>query len=283
VCFFSPELTRRAKQRLTLDAELRAALEGNELLLYYQPQIDLVDGQIVGLESLVRWRHPERGMVPPSEFIPLAEESGLVVRLGDWVLREACRQIKQWSEAGLTPRHTAVNVSAVQLCRGRLIDSVKAALAETGIRPEQLELEITESCVLMDRDQSFKALADLRALGVRLSIDDFGTGYCSLSYLQQLEVHKLKVDISFVRGMTTNSGKASIVRAIIALGHSLGLEVTAEGVEDEDQVRYLRSLRCDVIQGYLIGRPMPTDEMTRFLASFDPLPILFDRRPLSRT
>jgi EAL domain-containing protein (putative c-di-GMP-specific phosphodiesterase class I) len=199
VCFFSSEPTRRAKQRLTLDAELRAALEGNELLLYYQPQIDLVDGQIVGLESLVRWRHPERGMIPPGEFIPLAEESGLVVRLGDWVLREACRQIKQWSEAGLTPRHTAVNVSAVQLSRGRLIDSVKAALAETGIRPEQLEPEITESCVLMDRDPSFKALADLRTLGVRLSIGDFGTGYCSLSYLQQLEVYKLKVDISFVR------------------------------------------------------------------------------------
>jgi diguanylate cyclase (GGDEF)-like protein/PAS domain S-box-containing protein len=279
VSFFCPELTRRAKHRLALDAELRAALERNELLLYYQPQIDLASGRIVGLESLLRWQHPERGMIPPYEFIPLAEESGLVVRLGDWVLREACRQIKRWSEAGLTPRHTAVNVSAVQLSRGHLIDSVKAALAETGIRPEQLELEITESCVLMERDRSFKALAELSALGVRLSIDDFGTGYSSLSYLQQLEVHKLKVDISFVRGMTTNSGNASIVKAIIALGHSLGLEVIAEGVEEPAQASYLRSLHCDVIQGYLISRPIPADEMTHFLTSFKPPEILADENP----
>ncbi|BBA35840.1 response regulator receiver modulated diguanylate cyclase/phosphodiesterase with PAS/PAC sensor [Methylocaldum marinum] len=279
MCFFCPELTRRAKHRLALDAELRAALERNELLLYYQPQIDPASGRIVGLESLLRWQHPERGMIPPYEFIPLAEESGLVVRLGDWVLREACRQIKRWSEVGLTPRHTAVNVSAVQLSRGRLIDSVKAALAETGSRPEQLELEITESCVLMERDRSFKALAELSALGVRLSIDDFGTGYSSLSYLQQLEVHKLKVDISFVRGMTTNSGNASIVKAIIALGHSLGLEVIAEGVEEPAQASYLRSLHCDVIQGYLISRPIPADEMTHFLTSFEPPEILANESP----
>ncbi|HET6718809.1 MAG TPA: EAL domain-containing protein, partial [Rhodocyclaceae bacterium] len=227
--FFSPEMTSRAKHRLTLEAELRRALERQELRLYYQPQVDLISGEIVGVEALVRWQHPERGLVPPGEFIPLAEESGLVVPLGDWVLREACRQIKAWTEAGRAPRQTAVNVSAVQLSRGNLVTSVQAALAESGIAPEQLELEITESFVMVNREQSCRSFADLRALGVRLSIDDFGTGYSSLGYLQQLEVHKLKVDMSFVRDMTTNSGNAAIVRAIIALGHSLGLEIIAEG------------------------------------------------------
>jgi diguanylate cyclase (GGDEF)-like protein len=268
--FFSPEMTSRARERLTLEAELRRALERDELVLYYQPQVDLISGQIVGLEALVRWQHPQRGLILPGEFIPLAEESGLVVRLGDWVLRAACTQIRQWSEVGLTPRHTAVNVSAVQLSRGHLIESVREALQTSGIAPEQLELEITESFVMVDREKSFQSLADLKALGVRLSIDDFGTGYSSLAYLQQLEVHKLKVDISFVRDMTSNSGNASIVKAVIALGHSLGLEIIAEGVEDSGQARYLRSLQCDVMQGYLVSRPLPVEEMTKFLATFSP-------------
>lgn len=266
--FFSPEMSSRAKTRLTLEADLRRAFDHDEFRLYYQPQVDLLSGQIVGLEALVRWEHPGRGIIPPSEFIPLAEESGLVIRLGDWVLHEACRQIKLWSTAGLAPRQTAVNVSAVQLSRGNLVESVRHALELSGIVPEQLELEITESFVMADRDQSFKSLAEIKALGVRLSIDDFGTGYSSLAYLQQLEVHKLKVDMSFVRDMLTNSGNASIVKAVIALGHSLGLEIIAEGVEQEEQVVHLRALQCDVIQGYLISRPLPTDEMTRFLEAF---------------
>ncbi|MHB1403235.1 MAG: EAL domain-containing protein [Thiobacillus sp.] len=268
--FFSPEMTRRSKARLTLEADLRRALDRQELSLHYQPQVDLISGRIVGLEALVRWRHPERGMVPPDEFIPLAEESGLVIRLGDWVLHEACRQIKLWSIAGLAPRQMAVNVSAVQLSRGNLVESVRHALELSGIVPEQLELEITESFVMADREQSFKSLAEIKALGVRLSIDDFGTGYSSLAYLQQLEVHKLKVDMSFVRDMLTNSGNASIVKAVIALGHSLGLEIIAEGVEEKEQAVHLRALQCDVIQGYLISRPLPTDEMTRFLEAFRP-------------
>lgn len=266
--FFSPEMSSRAKTRLTLEADLRRAFDHDEFRLYYQPQVDLLSGQIVGLEALVRWEHPGRGIIPPNEFIPLAEESGLVIRLGDWVLHEACRQIKLWSTAGLAPRQTAVNVSAVQLSRGNLVESVRHALELSGIVPEQLELEITESFVMADRDQSFKSLAEIKALGVRLSIDDFGTGYSSLAYLQQLEVHKLKVDMSFVRDMLTNSGNASIVKAVIALGHSLGLEIIAEGVEQEEQVVHLRALQCDVIQGYLISRPLPTDEMTRFLEAF---------------
>ncbi len=269
--FFSPEMTRQAKDRLTLEADLRRALDQQELRLYYQPQIDLVSGQMAGLEALVRWEHPVRGMISPAEFIPLAEESGLIVRLGDWVLRTACRQIKEWLGTGLAPRQTAVNVSTVQLSRGHLIESVNEALQETGIPPERLELEITESFVMADFDRSFKTLADLRALGVRLSIDDFGTGYSSLAYLQQIEAHKLKIDLSFVRDVTTNRSNASIVKTIIAMGHSLDLEVIAEGVEHPDQARYLRSLQCDVMQGYLISRPLPTDEITRFLMSFEPL------------
>ena len=269
--FFAPEMTRQAKERLTLEADLRRALDRQELRLHYQPQIDLVSGQMVGLEALVRWEHPVRGMVSPAGFIPLAEESGLVVRLGDWVLRTACRQIKAWSDASLAPRQTAVNVSTVQLSRGCLVESVNEALQETGIPPERLELEITESFVMADHERSFKSLADLRALGVRLSIDDFGTGYSSLAYLQQIAAHKLKIDLSFVRDVMTNRSNASIVKAIIAMGHSLGLEIIAEGVEEPDQASYLRSLQCDVMQGYLVSRPLPTDEMTRFLMSFKPL------------
>lgn len=268
--FFSPEMSGRAKTRLRLESDLRHALDHDEFRLYYQPQMDLATGQIVGLEALVRWAHPERGIIPPNEFIPLAEESGLVIRLGDWVLHEACRQIKLWSAAGLAPRQTAVNVSAVQLSRGNLVESVKHALEESGIVPGQLELEITESFVMSNHEQSFKSLAEIKALGVRLSIDDFGTGYSSLAYLQQLKVHKLKVDMSFVNDMTTNSGNASIVQAVIAMGHSLGLEVIAEGVEEEAQARHLRALNCDVIQGYLISRPLPSDQMTRFLEDFRP-------------
>jgi diguanylate cyclase (GGDEF)-like protein len=279
--FFSPEMTSRAKERLTLEAGLRRALERQELRLHYQPQVSLVSGEIVGLEALVRWQHPERGLISPGAFISLAEESGLVVQLGDWVLREACRQIKLWSDAGVGPRQIAVNISAVQLSRGCLVESVKDALESAGIAPGQLELEITESFVMVDRDQSFKSIAELKALGVRLSIDDFGTGYSSLGYLQQLEVHKLKVDISFVRDMLSNDGNASIVKAIIALGHSLGLEVIAEGVEDQDQARYLHSMQCDVIQGYLISRPLPVDEMTHFLASFHPPHLPIDGDPYS--
>lgn len=263
--FFSPEMTQRAKTRLRLEADLRRAIERDELLLYYQPQVDLPHRKLVGLEALVRWRHPQRGLVPPGEFIPLAEESGLIVSMGEWVLRTACRQIKHWLETGLAPQQTAVNVSAVQLSHGSLVERVRTILDETGIPPERLELEITESFIMADSEQSFTSLTELRALGVRLSIDDFGTGYASFGYLQRIAAQKLKIDLSFVRDMTTNSSNASIVRAIIALGHSLGLNVLAEGVESSEQADYLLALGCDAIQGYLISRPLPVDEITTFL------------------
>lgn len=279
--FFSSEMTSRSKQRLTLEAALRRSVERHELRLVYQPQVDLISGQIVGVEALVRWQHPERGLIPPGEFIPLAEESGYVVTLGDWVLRTACRQIKEWAGLGLPLRQVAVNVSAVQLSRGHLVELVKEALQETGIAPGLLELEITESSVMLDREKSFETLGQLKALGVSLSIDDFGTGYSSLAYLQQLEVNKLKIDIAFVRDMTTNSHNASIIKAVIALGHSLGLEIIAEGVETPGQARQLRALRCDVMQGYLISKPIPGDDMTRLMSTFRAIDIPVDNQALN--
>jgi len=268
--FFAPDMTRHARDRLTLEAALRHALDVDQLRLHYQPQINLTTGDIVGLEALVRWQHPERGLVSPGEFIPMAEESGLIVRLGDWVLREACRQVQVWSGQGCSPCQVAVNISAVHLSRGDLLLSVRQALEASGIPPECLELEITESFLMVNRDKAIETLAQLRSMGVRLSIDDFGTGYSSMAYLQQLKVHKLKVDMSFVHDITTNTGNASIVRAIIALGHSLGLEVIAEGVEVLEQASYLRSLGCDVMQGYLISRPLPAVDIIRFMQTYLP-------------
>ena len=266
--FFSPEMSGRARDRLALEADLRGALGRGELALHYQPQLSLRSGELVGMEALIRWHHPVRGDVAPNSFIPLAEECGLVVELGDWVLQTACRQIRAWADAGLACGRTAVNISAVQLSRGNLLASVKSVLAASGIAPVQLELEITESFVMRERERSFQSLADLRELGVRLSIDDFGTGYSSLAYLQQLKVHKLKIDMSFVRDMMDNSGSAAIVKAVIALGQSLGLEVIAEGVEQAGQARYLRELGCDALQGYLFSRPLSAAQATRFLQEF---------------
>ncbi|MBN2885526.1 MAG: EAL domain-containing protein [Chromatiaceae bacterium] len=263
--FFSPELAGHARARLTLESELRVAIERDELRLHYQPQIDLESGALIGLEALVRWQHPERGMVPPNDFIPFAEESGLVTRLGDWVLREACRQLSAWLREGRGPAQIAVNVSAVQLCRGDLLGSVRAALDASGLDPARLELELTESSLILDRERAFATIAALRALGVQLSIDDFGTGYSSLAYLQQLDVQRLKIDMSFVRDLPTNPANAAIVRAIIALGQSLGLVVIAEGVERADQAERLRAFGCHAMQGYLVSRPLPLEEMTAWL------------------
>ncbi len=272
--FFTPEMTERARKRLTLEAELRLALEAGQLILHYQPQVDLRSGGILGFEALARWQHPERGWIPPAEFIPLAEESGLINRLGDWALREACQQVKAWSTSGLPYGPVAVNVSTMQLNRGALIKSVMATLHETGTPPQLLSLEITESMVMGDAEQSMRVLTQLANLGVGLAIDDFGTGYSSLAYLQRLDVAKLKIDLSFVREVTTNANSAAIVKAIIALGHSLGLELIAEGVETRDQAQCLLKLGCDAIQGYWIGRPLAAADMTDFLASFRPLDLV---------
>ncbi len=269
--FSSPEMTQRARNRLNLEADLRHAIDHGGLCLHFQPQVDLRQGGILGLEALARWHHSERGWISPAEFVPLAEESGMIVRLGDWALRTACRQIRQWSETGLPHGPIAVNVSMMQLNRGDLTKTIAGILEETGVPPRQLVLEITESVIMGDRDQSMQVLAELNALGVGVSIDDFGTGYSSLAYLQQLNVSELKIDISFVRRLTTDRNSVAIAKAIIALGHSLGLKLIAEGVETRGQAKCLRDLGCDAIQGYWISRPVPAEEMTAFLAAFRPL------------
>ena len=268
LCFFTPEMTERARNRLTLEADLRLALQAGQLSLHYQPQVDLHSGGILGFEALARWRHPERGWISPGDFIPLAEESGLITQLGDWALREACRQIKVWSESGLPYGPMAVNVSTVQLNRSDLFSSVTQVLREIGLPPQLITLEITESVVMGDPAKSQQTLKRLANLGVGLSIDDFGTGYSSLAYLQQLDVAKLKIDLSFVRELTSNANSAAIVKAIIALGHSLGLELIAEGVEVPDQAQRLLDLGCDAIQGYWVSRPLPAEEMAAYLAAF---------------
>lgn len=255
--FCSPEIMQRAQRRLALESDMRHGLDRTEFCLYYQPQLDLHSGQVVGAEALVRWQHPVQGLMSPGVFIPLAEECGLILRLGPWVLQEACRQMRTWLDEGRPLGYVAVNISALQLSRPDFVATVTQALELSGLPPQLLELEITESCLMVNRDIAIASLEQLRELGVRLSIDDFGTGFSSLSYLQQLKVHKLKVDMSFVRDITTNSGNASIVTAIIALGHGLGLDVIAEGVETPEQADYLRQLGCDCIQGYLVGRPVP--------------------------
>ena len=279
--FFSAEMSRHAKDRLSLDADLRRAVERGELLLHYQPQTDLINGKIVGVEALVRWNHPVRGMISPADFIPLAEESGFVVTLGEWVLREACRQFRAWQDAGYPLKHIAINVSTVQLGRGHLVDTVRMAIEESGVDPKQVELEITESCLMDDHGQSFNEIAALKALGVRLSIDDFGTGYSSMAYLQELNANQLKIDLRFVRDITRNSANASIVKAIIALGHGLGLEVLAEGVEDAGQARFLRSLQCDVMQGYLVSKPLSGEDFQAFMASYGPMRLPTEDESLS--
>lgn len=271
--YFSPEMSVRARERLALEADLRQAIERGDLRLHYQPQLDVASGTISGLEALVRWEHPERGMISPADFIPFAEENGMIVPIGAWVMAEACRQVLAWAEAGVSAPRIAINVSAVELTRGQLAAAWRNALQSSGVSPRCFELELTETAVIADRAHSFETVSQLKALGLHIAIDDFGTGYSSLGYLQQLAVDKLKVDMSFVADMTSNEGNASIVKAVIALGHSLGLDVVAEGVETMEQAMRLRALGCDTIQGYLISRPLPAAQTAGFLAEFRPLQI----------
>jgi diguanylate cyclase (GGDEF)-like protein/PAS domain S-box-containing protein len=255
--FYEQELTDYARQRVELASSLRHAFENEELRVFYQPLHDLHDGRRVGMEALVRWQHPERGLLPPAEFIPIAEDNGMIGAIDLWVLEQACRQMVRWNQEQDGPGFVAVNVSSRLFGRGELDLRVAQVLAETGLDPAQLELEVTESAVMEDPAAALSLLTRLRALGVRLAIDDFGTGYSSLARLKRLPVHKLKLDQSFVRGLPNDTEDAAIARAVIALGHSLGLKVLAEGIEDAEQVDFLRNLGCDYGQGYHFGRPQP--------------------------
>jgi EAL domain-containing protein (putative c-di-GMP-specific phosphodiesterase class I) len=249
-----------ARERVKLEALLRRSIERGEMSLHYQPQVDLATGQLMGAEALLRWNNPELGMVSPERFIPIAEDIGFISTLGEWVLRTACRQVKEWDACGFSLTCVAVNMSVKQLEHGDIVDIVSRVLTETGLPSSRLEMEVTESAI-MNNQQALGFLDGLRALGVVLSVDDFGTGYSSLSYLSRLPVQKLKIDRSFVTEVTAEPSREAIVRAIIALSHALGLCTIAEGVETEAEAQFLRQEGCQQAQGYLFSRPLPPDEL----------------------
>jgi diguanylate cyclase (GGDEF)-like protein/PAS domain S-box-containing protein len=263
--FFTPELDEANARRMALETRLRSALERGELSLNYQPKIDLENGSLLGFEALLRWRHPTLGAVPPNEFIPLAEETGLIIPIGSWVLRTACRQLREWHEAGHRRLHMAVNLSARQLQHGSLVAEVGALLQEFDLPPEALELELTETLLMADADRSYQDVQALRSLGVGISIDDFGTGYSSLSYLKKFPLQTLKIDRSFVRDIATDPDDAAIVRAIVSLADRLRLQVVAEGVETRQQVDFLRGEGCTQAQGYYFAPPLTAAEALAYL------------------
>jgi diguanylate cyclase len=265
--FYTEEMNIQASERLMLERDLRYALDRDELLLHYQPQVDLATGDVVGAEALLRWQHHERGLVSPADFIPVLEETGLIVPVGEWVLEEACRQVSAWHDAGFAPVRIAVNLSARQLGRVSLVYAVERALEESGLDPGCLELEITESLLVEDSEAGLRSVELLKkgVRGLSISIDDFGTGYSSLSRLKALPIERLKIDRSFIDGVTTDPGDSAITAAVISLGHSLRLQVTAEGVETAEQRAFLREQGCDEAQGFYFSRPLPAHEFARLL------------------
>lgn len=271
--FYGREVSKASSERMALESDLQNALARDQFVLHYQPQIELATGRIAGLEALLRWRHPKYGLVEPARFIPLAEESGLIIPIGAWVLRTASAQNRAFQEARLPPVRMAVNVSARQLREHHLHATVAEALQDAGLAPQWLELELTESSVLHDIDETARILQQLVDLGVEISIDDFGIGYSSLSYLRRLPVHRLKIDRSFVRDLAINADDAMIAQAVIAMGHGLGLVVTAEGVESAGPCDFLRARGCDEAQGYFLGLPMPAEDVQAVLENASkPLP-----------
>ena len=261
--FYTPELSHTTTRKIWLEKNLRGALEKQELQLYYQPQVLLRDGSLVGAESLLRWIHPEEGFISPGEFIPVAESTGLIIEIGDWVLNQACRQAKSWLSCGLDIGHVAVNIAGPQITRGNLIASCERALGDSGLPNEMLELEVTESFIMNDPENPIETLYRLRELGIPMSIDDFGTGYSSLSYLKRLPIDRIKVDQSFVRGIPTDKDDVAITKTILSLGQNLGLNVIAEGVETIEQRDFLLELGCEYGQGYYFYKPMPAADFLR--------------------
>jgi EAL domain-containing protein (putative c-di-GMP-specific phosphodiesterase class I)/GGDEF domain-containing protein/FixJ family two-component response regulator len=280
---YSPELEQGLELRLEMEGELHRALERGEFQLYYQPQLNMKTGIVVGVEALLRWQHPQRGLVSPAEFIPLLEECGLMPAVGDWVLQTACKQAKAWQRQGLPPLRMAVNLSAQQFRLVDLVDAVRQALHDAELDAEHLELELTESLILENAEQTIHTMHELKKLGVSLSLDDFGTGYSSLSYLRRYPIDRIKIDQSFIREMTEHIGSAALVRSILAMASNLGLTTIAEGVETRGQFGYLRRQLCQEMQGYLFSRPLPISEMTRMLQNGCKLDAGEDVREAGRT
>lgn len=263
--FYTPEMTELAFERLMLESQLRKAVKGQQLRLHYQPQVSLESGELVGAEGLVRWQHPDLGLVSPARFIPLAEETGLIRQVGRWVLEEGCRQLRQWLDQGLWQGTLSLNLSGQQLAQDDLVEQVARILDLHGIPAHFLKLEVTEGFVMAQAEGAIERLHELRRLGVSIAIDDFGTGYSSLSYLKRLPVDELKIDQSFIRELDLDVKDAAIVRSILSLGQNLGLQVMAEGVEREEQQQLLRQFGCPGVQGFLFGRPLPSEEFGALL------------------
>ena len=268
--FYKAEMNALAMHRLRLESDLRNALQAEEFVLHYQPQLDLATGRIVGFEALVRWQQARPGLTQPLDFIGVAEEIGLIVPLGDWVLETACAQAVAWQRSGCPDLKMAVNLSARQFAQKDLVAKIAAVLQHSGLDPSLLEIEITESLMMADVEQAVTTLAALKRLGVHVSVDDFGTGYSSLAYLKRFPIDVLKIDRSFVRDIGNDASDAAIVAAIISLAHSLGLSVVAEGVEEQDQLIYLARCGCDTIQGYMVSPPMRAEALEHFLHASAP-------------
>ena len=265
--FFSSEMEAHSRTLTRVVSDLRTALEQQQLELYYQPKIETSSGKVIGMESLIRWFHPEDGLVPPIEFIPIAEEMGLIVPIGEWVLQESCLRASEWIAAGHSELKVSVNVSAKQFSDSGFKTSIISALQSSKLNPRHLVLEITESMLMSDVDQLAVSLQEIKTLGISFSLDDFGTGYSSLSYLKKFPIDELKIDRSFLLGVPANNDDSSIVRAIIAMAHSLGQKVVAEGVEEVEQLDFLRQHNCDVIQGYYFSKPLNKADFTSYLSS----------------
>jgi EAL domain-containing protein (putative c-di-GMP-specific phosphodiesterase class I) len=277
-CFFEPEMDIKAKARRSLENDLREAIRTEALELHYQPLVDLNSNEVTGCEALARWRHPERGMIPPSEFIAVAEETGLIAELGEWVLRTACAEAAKWP----TQVRLAVNVSPMQFKSQTLALKVATTLADTGLAANRLELEITEAVLIRDDEVTLSMLHQLRALGVRIALDDFGTGYSSLSYLQRFPFDKIKIDRSFINDLTATEGSSSIVQAVVNIAVARNMTTTAEGVETQQQLDLLRVLGCDQMQGYLFSPARPPEELESLFRSFEDMGLAVASAPQSK-
>lgn len=264
--FYSADMNELVARRRRLVHDLHKAYENDEFELFYQPQIDVKTNQIIGAETLIRWFHPEQGMISPAEFIPIVEQTGLIVKLGNWILKMACAQTKMWTEAGMSPLRIAVNLSAIQFKQKDLIEIIKNAIEETNIDPSLIELEITEGVMMSDIDETVKKIQELVDMGFQIAIDDFGTGYSSLSYLRRLPIHKLKIDQSFVKDLHNSEDSKDIIRCIIGMAKGLRLDVIAEGIEDDEQLQFLNQLGCDEGQGYYFSKPVSASEFEKIYA-----------------
>jgi EAL domain-containing protein (putative c-di-GMP-specific phosphodiesterase class I) len=266
--FYTQSMNETAYERLMIEGGLRTALQQEEFLLHYQPQVELLSGRVTGVEALVRWQHKKRGMIPPVDFIPIAEENGLIVPIGEWVLLTACSQHLAWQQKGVGHFRVAVNLSSYQFRQKTLVETVSNAMKHYGLEAGCIELELTESMVMQNAQEAVTTMGKLKDMGIALTMDDFGTGYSSLSYLKRFPLDSLKIDASFVRDITTDPNDAAITRTIIAMAHNLNLTVVAEGVETEEQLEFLRENGCDTVQGYLMSRPLPAEAFAVFASQW---------------